>query len=123
MARLASLKGFDCQTRSYRLGSGSYWVRLVPGPHMHGGMRNLSFIPGWQRNATLYLHHANAAVERIALDNRTLSRLTHIGAQVVVPARPRLDARRHAAADRRSGEHQRADLLPHPAHPARQPPR
>jgi hypothetical protein len=85
MARLASLKGFDCQTRSYRLGSGSYWVRLVPGPHMHGGMRNLSFIPGWQRNATLYLHHANAAVERIALDNRTLSRLTHIGAQVVVP--------------------------------------
>lgn len=85
MARLASLKGFDCQTRSYRLGSGSYWVRLVPDPSMESGRRNLSFIPGWQRNATLYLRHMDGATDSIALDNRALSRLTHVGAQVIVP--------------------------------------
>jgi diguanylate cyclase (GGDEF)-like protein len=86
-AKLASLAGFDCHTKSSLLGPGSWWVRLQPpGGTLTAGMpANLSFMPGWENHATLYVRHADGSTDAMALDNRTLSRATRIGARVVVP--------------------------------------
>ncbi|MDE1916164.1 MAG: diguanylate cyclase [Sphingomonadales bacterium] len=87
-ARLASLKGFDCQTSVAELHAGSYWLRLLPqDPHhkldtLPAGLSVLSFVPGWQQNGAIYVHHTDGTINWMALDNRTLSHETHVGAKV-----------------------------------------
>lgn len=86
--RLASLKGFDCHTSTAELHAGSYWLRLLPqNPRqkletLPPGLSILSFVPGWQRNGAIYVHHTDGTINWMALDNRTLSHETHVGAQV-----------------------------------------
>jgi diguanylate cyclase (GGDEF)-like protein len=86
--RLGSLNGFDCTTSQFDMGSGSFWLRLVPETSEPGfaalpsDLNVLSFVPGWQRGAAIYVRHNDGSISQMALSNRTLSHLTHVGARV-----------------------------------------
>jgi diguanylate cyclase (GGDEF)-like protein len=87
-SRITSLKGFDCTTRPAELHAGSYWLRLRPQDPTQrletqpSGLTILSFVPGWQQNGAIYVHHTDGTIKWMALDNRALSHETHIGARV-----------------------------------------
>jgi diguanylate cyclase (GGDEF)-like protein len=86
--RLASLDGFDCENRVIDMAASSYWIRLVPND-LHRRLETLpstlsvlSFLPSWQRNGAIYVHHTDGTTNWMALDNRTLSHETHVGGRV-----------------------------------------
>lgn len=78
---------FACGAKQAALGPGSFWVRFahLPAPPEDGSPQLLSYLPGMQANADMFVLEASGAIHHQTLANTQLSRFTQIGGRVVIP--------------------------------------